>query len=109
MNKVVINLGTEFGLSRRAEDLLEKQVGKTLEWSFDVFHRIPRHHPDLIAVVEALGIEVNSSRKNCDLRIIAVQEDKYKIVYDRHGRERIMTPKRAYWTSFDNITRDFNF
>lgn len=109
MNKVVINQGTEFGLSRRAEDLLEKQVGKTLEWSFDVFHYIPRHHPDLIAVVETLGIKVNSSRKNCDLRIITVQGDKYKIVYDRHGRERIMTPKTADWTSFGKIDRDFDF
>lgn len=109
MNKVVINHGSEFALSHKAEEFLEQQVGKTLEWSFDVFRLIPRHHPDLIAVVEALGTKVNSSRKNCDLRIVTVQGDKYKIVYDRHGHERILTPKTADWTSLDDISRDFNF
>lgn len=59
-----------FGLSAKAESIL-KDLGHE-----DTYY-IPRHHPDLIYVVELLGQEANS--RFSDLKIKQLKGDKYYI------------------------------
>ena len=56
---------------------------------------LERHDPDLVAVVEALGKEVNGTFS--DLAIEEIDGDKYNIEeYD--GRETVVTPDDIGWT-----------
>ena len=56
---------------------------------------LERHDPDLIAVVEALGKEVNGSFS--DLAIEEIDGDMYDIEeYD--GKETVVTPEDICWT-----------
>ncbi len=56
---------------------------------------LKRHDPDLIAVVEALGKDVNGTFS--DLAIGEIDGDKYYIEeYD--GRETVVTPEDICWT-----------
>ena len=59
---------------------------------------LERHDPDLVAVVEALGKEVNGTFS--ELAIAEIDEDKYFIdEYD--GRETVVTPADLCWTVID--------
>lgn len=59
---------------------------------------LERHDPDLVAVVEALGKEVNGTFS--ELAIAEIDEDKYFIdEYD--GRETVVTPDDLCWTVID--------
>ena len=59
---------------------------------------LKRHDPDLVAVVEALGKEVNGTFS--ELAIAEIDEDKYFIdEYD--GREAVVTPDDLYWEVID--------
>ena len=59
---------------------------------------LKRHDPDLVAVVEALGKEVNGSFSK--LAIAEIDEDKYFIdEYD--GRETVVTPADLCWKVID--------
>ena len=59
---------------------------------------LKRHDPDLVAVVEALGKEVNGSFSK--LTIAEIDEDKYFIdEYD--GRESVVTPTDLCWEVID--------
>lgn len=56
---------------------------------------LKRHDPDLVAVVEALGKEVNGTFS--DLAIKEIEEDMYNIEeYD--GKETVVTPDDIGWT-----------
>ncbi len=56
---------------------------------------LKRHDPDLVAVVEALGKEVNGSFS--DLAIEEIEGDMYDIdEYD--GKETVVTPDDIGWT-----------
>ena len=60
-----------------------------------------RHDPDLVAVVEALGKEVNGTFS--ELAIAEIDEDKYFIdEYD--GRETVVTPADLCWEVIDEVT-----
>lgn len=59
---------------------------------------LKRHDPDLAAVVEALGKEVNGTFS--ELAIAEIDEDKYFIdEYD--GREAVVTPADLCWEVID--------
>ena len=59
---------------------------------------LKRHDPDLSAVVEALGKEVNGTFS--ELAIMEIDEDKYFIdEYD--GRESVVTPADLCWEVVD--------
>lgn len=59
---------------------------------------LKRHDPDLVAVVEALGKEVNGTFS--ELAIAEIDEDKYFIdEYD--GRETVVTPADLCWEVID--------
>ena len=59
---------------------------------------LKRHDPDLVAVVEALGKEVNGNFSK--LAIAEIDEDKYFIdEYD--GRETVVTPADLCWKVID--------
>lgn len=59
---------------------------------------LKRHDPDLVAVVEALGKEVNGTFS--ELAIAEIYEDKYFIdEYD--GRETVVTPADVCWTGIE--------
>ena len=59
---------------------------------------LKRHDPDLVAVVEALGKEVNGTFS--ELAIMEIDEDKYFIdEYD--GRESVVTPADLCWEVVD--------
>ena len=59
---------------------------------------LKRHDPDLVAVVEALGKEANSTFS--ELAIAEIDEDKYFIdEYD--GMETVVTPADLCWVVID--------
>ena len=59
---------------------------------------LKRHDPDLVAVVEALGKEANSTFS--ELAIAEIDEDKYFIdEYD--GMETVVTPANLCWEVID--------
>lgn len=56
---------------------------------------LERHNPDLVAVVETLGREVNGTFS--DLAIVEIDGDEYYIEeYD--GKETVVTPDDLCWT-----------
>ena len=59
---------------------------------------LKRHDPDLVAVVEALGQEVNGSFSK--LTIAEIDEDKY-FIDESDGRESVVTPTDLCWEVID--------
>lgn len=53
-----------------------------------------RHDPDLVAVVEALGKEVNGTFSELDIE--EIDEDKY-FIEEYDGRETVVTPDDICW------------
>ena len=56
---------------------------------------LERHDPDLVAVVEALGKEVNGTFS--DLAIEEIDGDEY-IIEEYDGKETVVTPEDICWT-----------
>lgn len=76
-----------FGLSEKALDILGKEY----------YYDIPRHDPDLVAVVEMLGEKANSRYASL---AIAEVKGPYRIrEYD--GLEWVETPDNIEWTNAD--------
>ena len=103
--KVVINdCYGAFDLSEEAFDLLSKRTGKTIDQLNDEYIYMgtakdgARSCPDLIAVVEKLGVEAASSADYSQLKIVELEDvdGRYKISeYD--GAETVRTPKQMHW------------
>ena len=55
---------------------------------------LKRHDPDLVAVVEALGKEVNGTFSELDIE--EIDEDKY-FIEEYDGRETVVTPDDICW------------
>ena len=55
---------------------------------------LKRHDPDLVAVVEALGKEVNGTFSELDIE--EIDEDKY-FIEEYDGRETVVTPYDICW------------
>lgn len=95
---------SEHGSERTKKFIAQKRLEaneKTINDSSKIFYVmdavesfLQRHDPDLVAVVEALGKEVNGTFS--DLAIGEIDGDKYYIEeYD--GREDIITPDDICW------------
>lgn len=97
MGKVVINTCYGgFGLSAFAVDKMEERGYKVDRYEFGSFldDNIPRHNPDLIAVVEELGEDANGFC--AELTIVEFDGNVYRIdEYD--GYESVITPEDQKW------------
>lgn len=100
-----INWLSEHGSDRTKKFIAQKRIEaneKTINDSTKIFYVmdairnfLDRHDPDLVAVVEALGKEVNGTFS--DLAIEEIDGDMYNIEeYD--GKETVVTPDDTYWT-----------
>jgi len=89
VNKVVYNgCYGGFGLSVRAIKLLEE---RGVEFAYD----LPRHHPELVRVVEELGDAANG--RHARLFVEEIEGNKYRIdEYD--GSENVVVPNEEEWT-----------
>lgn len=95
MPQVVINqCYGGFSLSAAAEAAWESRTGREFD-SWDV----PRHDPDLIAIVKLFGKEANG---DCaQLTVVTINSNQYLITeYD--GSETIRTPTTTKWITVDN-------
>ena len=110
MNAVVYNACYGgFSLSLKAVDWLEqnakdeslvnyikdmKQTTNKLFWGDLVGDHLPRHHKDLVAVIEALG---DGADGDCaELCIAHISGNQYRIEeYD--GAEEVVTPEESDW------------
>jgi hypothetical protein len=103
--KIVINEDYGgFDLSEAARELFTKKVGKAqlyemglLEEDYLFVHKIPRHMPELVEVVEKLGKKANASWS--DLVIEEVNSDYWIIDYD--GMEKIYTFDTIPWVKIN--------
>lgn len=101
MTKVIYNSDYGgFSLSDKAAELLAKRTGKdevkdpyVAKWEFD------RHDPDLVAVVEELGVEAASGELAC-LDIAEIEGDRY-IIDEYDGNESVITPNDIDWVIID--------
>lgn len=100
-----INWLSEYGSERTKQFITRKRSEaneKTINDSTKIFyvmdalrHFLKRHDPDLVAVVKALGKEVNGTFS--DLAIEEIDGDMYNIEeYD--GKETVVTPEDICWT-----------
>lgn len=114
MHKVVYNnCYGGFSISVEAVNWLEKNAKDTslvefikatkqstdkIYWGHVVGDYLPRHHKDLIAVVESLGEAANG---DCaDLEIVHISGRQYRIEeYD--GAENVVTPEDSDWIIID--------
>lgn len=96
---------SEHGSERTKKFIVQKRLEANEKTKYDsskIFYVmdalryfLKRHDPDLVAVVEALGKEVNGIFS--DLSIAEIDGDKYYIEeYD--GRETVVTPEDICWT-----------
>ena len=96
---------SEHGSERTKQFITRKRLEvseKTINNSTKIFYVmdalrsfLERHDPDLVAVVEALGKEVNDTFS--DLAIEEIDGDMYNIEeYD--GKETVVTPDDLCWT-----------
>ena len=93
--KVVINTCYGgFGLSDKAEDLVEKRTGK----DFDVYTH-PRHCPILVSVVEELKSAANDTYAELD--VIELKGDRY-IIREYDGIEWVQEPDDIKWVEVSN-------
>jgi|13_taG_2_1085334.scaffolds.fasta_scaffold125854_2 hypothetical protein len=94
MPQVVINqCYGGFGLSPAAEAAWESRTDR----EFDSWN-VPRHDPDLIAVVKLFGKEANG---DCaELNVVTITGNQYLITeYD--GSEGIRTPENTKWITIE--------
>lgn len=90
--KVVINrCWGGFGLSNEALALYKERTGKSDIWVWD----IPRTDLDLIAVVEELGEDANSSM-SC-LKVIEIPDNVEWEIQDYDGIESVVEKHRAWY------------
>lgn len=82
-----------FGLSEKAERRLEELKGAAVD-SIDLWD-LPRHDPDLLRVVDELGVDEASDDWAC-LRIAEVAGDRY-IIDEYDGVEKVITPEAINW------------
>jgi hypothetical protein len=96
---------SEHGSDKTKKFIAKKRLeanGKTINDSTKIFYVmdairnfLDRHDPDLVAVVETLGKEVNGTFS--DLAIEEIDGDMYNIEeYD--GKETVVTPDDTCWT-----------
>lgn len=105
MVKIVINACFGgFSLSIEALKLYGQRTGKKMlvdtdESSKYAIHcdayNIPRHDPDLVAVVEELGDKAAGSR-HAKLEVVEVETDRY-IITEYDGGETLITPQSEEW------------
>lgn len=97
-HKIIINrCFGGFGLSEAAKVILrgigvlnyEEHCGNKTTGLYDEWN-IPRHHPDLVRVVELLG-EKESSAKYAKLVVYTLCGDRYQIT-DYDGKESVVEP-----------------
>ena len=87
--KIVINKNYgEFKLSKFAEIILDIMGHKD-------YLKLPRHHPDLVKVIETLGY--NANHGNCIPEINKIDVNIYCIVKNFRGKEKIITPSDIEW------------
>lgn len=93
--KVVINeCYGGFSLSPEAEAAWESRTQREFEsWN------IPRHDPDLVAVVELFG--KNADGPYADLTVETIPGNKYRI-HEYDGAETLYTPETTKWITVDN-------
>lgn len=93
--KIVINACYGgFGLSDIAKQMLAQRKGEEgVEWF------IPRHDPDLIAVVEELGV-ADASGKHAQLEIVEIVGNKY-IIEEYDGSEFVVVPESINWVTVE--------
>lgn len=100
-----INWLSEYGSERTKKFIAQKRLEankKTINDSTKIFYvmdairnSFDRHDPDLVAVVEALGKDVNDTFSS--LAIEEIDGDMYNIEeYD--GKETVVTPDDIGWT-----------
>jgi hypothetical protein len=100
-----INWLSEHGSDKTKKFIAQKRLeanGKTINDSTKIFYVmdairnfLDRHDPDLVAVVETLGKEVNDTFSS--LAIEEIDGDMYNIEeYD--GKETVVTPDDTCWT-----------
>lgn len=103
--KVVINTCYGgFDLSEEAFSLLSKRTGKTLHQLNDEYIFMgtakdgARSCPDLIAVVEELGVEAAACEGYSELKVVELEDvnGRYRIS-DYDGAETIHTPAKLTW------------
>jgi hypothetical protein len=93
--KVVVNrCYGGFSLSEAAEAAWESRTGR----EFDSWH-VPRHDPDLIAVVQLFGEEADS--ECAKLEVVTIEGNQY-LITDYDGVETIRTPTTTKWITVDN-------
>ena len=92
--KVVVNrCYGGFSLSEAAEAAWESRTGR----EFDSWH-VPRHDPDLIAVVQLLDKE--ASGECAELEVVNIKGNQY-LITDYDGAETIRTPTTTKWITVD--------
>lgn len=104
INKVVINKKYGgFALSDKAIEMLAERKGMTFRQVEDLLypneHRIERHDPDLIAVVETLGKEANHQFAS-DLEVVSIFGQQY-LINEYDGLESINTPETIPWITIE--------
>ena len=100
-----INWLEEHGSDKTKKFIAQKRIEaneKTINNSTKIFYVmdalryfLERHNPDLVAVVEALGKEVNDTFSS--LAIEEIDGDEY-IIEEYDGRETVVTPEDICWT-----------
>lgn len=90
MTKVVYNdCFGGFGLSTKAQELYKEFSGKDF-----VDFECPRHDPNLVMVVEQLGVLANDQFSN--LKIAEIKGNKY-LIKEYDGKESVIEPKDLKW------------
>lgn len=100
-----INWLSEHGSDKTKKFIAQKRLeanGKTINDSTKIFYVmdaiinfLDRHDPDLVAVVETLGKEVNGTFSS--LAIEEIDEDEY-IIEEYDGKETVVIPEDICWT-----------
>ena len=93
--KIVINQSYGgFSLSPAAEAAWESRTQREFE-SWD----IPRHDPDLVAIVELFGRDADGPY--AELTVVTIPGNKYRI-HEYDGAETLYTPETTKWITVEN-------
>ena len=92
--KIVLNKNYgQFKLSKFAEIILDIMGHKN-------YLTLPRHHPDLVNVIETIGDSANNG--TCIPVIYKIDVNIYCIIKNFRGKEKIITPSDVKWIDNPN-------